>query len=245
MDARLLEETGLTRSEIMIYTALLERGSTKIGELVKDIGLHRSRVYDAMNRLAARGLVSYVIKNNVKHFEASDPEQLVSYIEEQKAKLEEKKNEVKRLIPELRKKIAPLRYHSEAHVFSGNEGFKAIRRDIIRQGKKLYLIGAVGKEDKALRYFFPSFDRERIKKKIKWKILYEHGVTGDITRRPLMETRFLPKEYSTPAVINVYSDRVVNVLWEGEEPTCFMIINKEIADSYRKWFNLLWKYSRQ
>ena len=58
-----------------------------------------------------------------------------------------------------------------------------------------------------------------------------------------METRFLSKEYSGPAVINIYADRVVNILWQGETPICFMIINKAIADSYRKWFDLLWKYS--
>ena len=56
-----------------------------------------------------------------------------------------------------------------------------------------------------------------------------------------METKFLPKEYSSPAVINIYGDKVVNVLWKEDNPICFMIINKDIADSYRKWFKLLWK----
>ena len=65
-----------------------------------------------------------------------------------------------------------------------------------------------------------------------------------ITKLQLMETRFLPKEYSSPAVINIYADRVVNVLWQGENPICFIIINKKIADSYKKWFDLIWKNSK-
>jgi hypothetical protein len=65
----------------------------------------------------------------------------------------------------------------------------------------------------------------------------------NIIKHPLMESKCLPKEYSSPAVINIYADRVVNVLWQGENPICFMLINKEIADAYRKWFDLMWKES--
>ena len=54
---------------------------------MKRVNLHRSRVYEAINRLTEKGLVSYVIKNNIKFFEATDPERLLSYIEEQKEKL--------------------------------------------------------------------------------------------------------------------------------------------------------------
>ena len=245
MDQKLLQEIGLANSEILVYTTLLKSGSVKVGELMKEISLHRSRVYEAINRLTEKGLVSYVIKNNVKYFEATDPERLVTYIEEQKEKLNQKEKSIKRIIPELKKQISPLKPHAEAHVLSGKEGFKTMRKDVLRQKQDLYLIGAVGKEGKFLKYFFPNFNNLRIKNKINWKILYDAEIKGKpITKLKLMETKFLPKEYSSPAVINIYADRVVNVLWQGENPICFMIINKEIADSYRKWFNLLWKYSK-
>ena len=244
MDLKLLQEIGLTNSETTVYSTLLKLGSIKVGDLMKKLTLHRSRVYEAINRLIEKGLVSYVIKNNVKFFQASDPERLLSYIEEQKEKLNEKEKSVKELLPELKKKISPIT-KAEAHVFEGKEGFKTIRKDVLKQKKTLYLIGAVGKEDIFLKYFFPNFNKLRIKNKIKWKILYDAEVKGKtITKLKLMESRFLPKEYSSPAVINIYADKVVNVLWQEENPVCFMIINKDIADSYRKWFELLWKYSK-
>ena len=58
------------------------------------------------------------------------------------------------------------------------------------------------------------------------------------------ETRFLPDELESPAVINIFGDRVVNVLWKNDEPICFLLINKEIADSYRKYFDYLWKQAK-
>jgi sugar-specific transcriptional regulator TrmB len=242
MEEKLLQEIGLTNSEINVYTTLLKSGSIKVGDLMKQVNLHRSRVYEAINRLTEKGLVSYIIKNNIKFFEATDPERLLSYIEEQKEKLNEKESKIQKIIPELRKQIPSSLPHAEAHVFAGKEGFKTIRKDVLKQKQDLYLIGAVGKEDKFLQYFFPNFNKLRIKNKIKWKILYDGEVKGKkITKLPLMETKFLPKEYSSPAVINIYGDKVVNVLWKEDNPLCFMIINKDIADSYRKWFELLWK----
>lgn len=242
MDEKLLQEIGLTNSEINVYTAMLKSGSIKVGDLMKQVNLHRSRVYEAINRLAEKGLVSYVIKNNIKFFEAADPERLLTYIEEQKERLDEKEKSIQKIIPELKKQIPSFLPHAEAHVFAGKEGFKTIRKDVLKQKQDLYLIGAVGKEDKFLKYFFPNFNKLRIKNKIRWKVLYDAEVKGKpITKLDLMETKFLPKEYSSPAVINIYSDRVVNVLWKEDNPICFMIINKEIADSYRKWFELLWK----
>ena len=241
MDSNLLKEMGLTNSEITVYTTLLNSGSVKVGVLMKKLTLHRSRVYEAINRLTDKGLVSYVIKNNIKYFEASDPDNLLIYIEEQKEKLNKKEKSIKKIIPELRKQ--PLRMpYAEAHVFAGKEGFKTIRKDVLKQKQDLYLIGAVGKENRFLKYFFPNFNKLRIKNNIKWKILFDYELKGKkITKLPLMEGRFLPKGYSSPAVINIYADRVVNVLWKGDTPMCFMIINKDIADSYRKWFGLLWK----
>jgi sugar-specific transcriptional regulator TrmB len=244
MNSSILGEIGLTNSEILVYTTLLRSGSIKVGELIKEISLHRSRVYEAINRLIDKGLVSYVIKNNVKYFEATDPERLVDYIDEQKEKLTEKKGMIKKIIPELRNQASPMKPHAEAHVYFGKDGFKTIRKDVLKQKQDLYIIGAVGKEDKFLKYFFPSFNLLRVKNGIKWNILFDPELKGKkITKLKLMETRFLPKDYATPATINIYGDRVVNVLWQGDNPVCFMVINKEIADSYRKWFELLWNFS--
>jgi sugar-specific transcriptional regulator TrmB len=244
MDMNLLKDIGLANSEIEVYSSLLTTGSIKVGDLMKKLALHRSRIYEAINRLTDKGLVSYVIKNNVKYFEAADPERLLIYIDEQKEKLKEKEKSIKKILPELKKQTNPLMPHSEAHVLYGREGFKTMRKDALKQKQTLYLIGAVGKEDRHLKYFFPNFDKLRIKDRIKFKILYDHEVKGrSITKLKLMEVKFLPKEYSSPSVINIYGDRVVNVLWKGDTPLCFMIINKDIADSYRKWFELLWRYS--
>ena len=60
MDEKLLQEIGLTNSEITVYLTLLKSGSVKVGNLMKQISLHRSRIYEAINKLTDKGVVSYV-----------------------------------------------------------------------------------------------------------------------------------------------------------------------------------------
>ena len=240
-----MENIGLTKSEIKIYTSLLKLGSSKSGKITKEVNLHRSRVYESLNRLLEKGLVSYVIKNGIKYFESTQPERLMSHVDEQKNILNEKEKKIKELIINIKREIGVTKPEAEASILVGIEGYKTMRNDVLKTGKDLYLIGGKGKEDRILKYFFPNFNKIRIKNKIKWFILFESNLKNkSITKMPLMECRFLPKGFTTPAVINVYGDRVVNVLWKGDYPLCFMVKNKDIADSYKQWFDILWRHSK-
>jgi len=57
--------------------------------------------------------------------------------------------------------------------------------------------------------------------------------------------KFLPPEYSSLGAIDVFGDRV-NILSNGkiggfgEDFSFTVIVNKDVADSFRKWFHLMW-----
>ena len=72
MDISILEDLGLTNAEIKTYLALLELGTTSAGNLIKKLSMHRAAVYDIIELLINKGLVSYIIKANRKYFEAQD-----------------------------------------------------------------------------------------------------------------------------------------------------------------------------
>ena len=62
--------------------------------------------------------------------------------------------------------------------------------------------------------------------------------------------RFLPEKYSSPTAVDVYGDRVVlyvsdNLDVPEEDITIFMMINKKLADSYRKWFEFMWSSAKK
>src|SRR3990167_5828378 len=94
MDLAKLEELGFTHNEALTYTALLGIGETTTGAIVKKTGLHRVLIYDALESLIRKGLASYVIKENIKYFQAADPQRLLDFIQE-------KEEQAKSIIPEL------------------------------------------------------------------------------------------------------------------------------------------------
>jgi len=244
MDFGFLQELGFTKNEVKIYSALLNLGSVTAGRITFESGLHRSRVYEGLNRLLEKGLVSSIKKGNVTLFEATDPEKIVDYLDEEKAKLDAKKKIVEKVLPELRefKKTKPT---AEARILQGVEGFKSMRRDVLKYaGKEHLLIGAIAREDEVMPLFFKQWNRERIKRRIKLRFLHKSLARGKpMTKLKLSESRFLPENIINPAVINIYGDRVVNVLWKDDYPLCFMMINKDIAEAYRNYFGILWKSS--
>ena len=95
MDPKLaLQEADLTGNEAKIYLALLELGSALAGEITKKSGINRTNVYDALDRLIEKGIVSYVITANRKYFEATNPERIISYLEEKENAIKDDRKSV-------------------------------------------------------------------------------------------------------------------------------------------------------
>ncbi|MDO8428637.1 MAG: helix-turn-helix domain-containing protein [Candidatus Diapherotrites archaeon] len=246
MNSEFLERIGLTHTESLVYLALFKLGACKAYDIIRETNLHKSRVYDSLDRLLEKGLIGSVMHEQVKHFAVLDPEHLLDFVEERKKELDGLRLEAKKKLPELvaLRELDSQKPFAEAQVLFGVEGFKSMRRDLLKHSKGEHLMmGAISREPKVMPVFFNWFERERIRQKIFQRILLQKGYDKPLPKKRLVEFRSLPSEITVPAVINVYGDRVVNVLWKKDYPLCFMLVNKDIADAYRSYFDLLWKTS--
>jgi len=235
MDTSNLEKLGLTRNESIIYISLLKLGSTSAQNLIKESELHRSRVYDALESLQRKGLVSHVIKDFKKYFQAVDPDQLLKYLEEQKEYLKE-------VLPKLNQIKGMKKEEINATIYKGKEGLKAIHSEMLKEGKDVRVLGAKGLIFSELKYFMPNFERERIKKKMHWICLWDkRSVEQERMKDSLVKGKTLPSGSDSNGVVNIFGDKVAIVLWKELYPTGFMIENKDIADAFRKWFDLILK----
>ena len=97
MNTATLENIGLTRNQAEVYLALLKLGSATAQQVIKESGLHRSPVYDALEKLQEQGLVSSVVKDFKQYFQAVSPKKLYSYLEEKKQELTEAMPELEKL----------------------------------------------------------------------------------------------------------------------------------------------------
>ena len=238
METSSLEQIGLTKNQSLVYISLLKLGSTTAQNIIKESGLHRSRVYDSLEKLEDLGLVSYVVKGFKKYFQAANPEKLLDYVEE-------KKEIVNRFLPELKKLEGMKKEVINASIYKGKEGIKTIHSEMLKEGKDVYVLGAKGMIFKELPYFIPHFEKERIKKKIKFTLIYDKKkikeFEKDVVKRKLFEGKSLPHGFESNSVVNIFGNKVAIVLWK-DYPSGFMIDNKDVADSFRKWFILIYNW---
>ena len=231
----ILQKLGLANSEASVYLALLELGPSLAGQISRKTGIHRRNIYDITERLIQKGLIGYIVKNNRRLFEAANPERL-------KEILKEKQRELEEALPNLTFLYQKTKEKQETNFYKGIEGLKTIFQEQLEgKNKEILILGASSSAFEVLPFYFKWYDKDRVKKKIKARIIASEKLSKKI---PLSEIRRLPEKYSNPLAINIYGDKVAIILWK-KPPLAIVIKEQEIADSYRKYFELMWKSARR
>ena len=239
-----LTKIGLTKNEIKVYTTLLKLGSALAGEITSYSGVHRRNVYDSIERLIEKGLVSFVVINNRKWFKAADPSRLLVVIDEQKNRLDISREEIEKLIPQLRT-LPNIKEKQDVLYFKGKEGIKTVYEGILAAGKSYIGYGPGIHIDSLLKNYFEHYVQRRIQSKIHLRMIWDEASRGKpYTKTPLMESKFIPNEMSSYTASRIYGDKVAIFLFSEEQPIAIVIENKTIAEGYRKYFEVMWKAAK-
>ena len=94
MALEILRKIGLSDGEIKVYSALLDLGPASVNSVHERTGIERRNIYDILNKLIERGLVSYMTENKRRTFQASHPSKIINYIEERKSELDNVKKDI-------------------------------------------------------------------------------------------------------------------------------------------------------
>ena len=243
-----LKQIGLTDGEIKVYLALLELGPSSITNIIKKSGISGSKAYEVLNRLTNKGLASSIIKNNVKHFEASSPNKILNYLNEKKEQIETEKTSIQKIIPNLILKQKSAK-ESKAKIFTGFEGLKTANEDILQTLKKgeEWLSMGLTEQPESWEIYFTKKQKEKAKKGIIHKHLINEKYISLYKLRkklPYTEFKFLPKEFEMPTSIEIYSDKIIIMILTPENPMAIMIKNKEVSKSFKKYFHAMWQIAK-
>ncbi|MBI5135309.1 hypothetical protein HZA86_03710 [Candidatus Uhrbacteria bacterium] len=243
MDSQLFEQLGLSPNEAKIYESLLQNRRVAVSTITLKSGVHRRNVYDALQRLIEKGLVYRIIGEGENRFEAVHPHKLMEVIKEKEHRLDT-------AMPELVKLFEKDASKESVAIYKGVEGFKNYMRDLVRVAQDTYFLGA-----KALWYspgvdrtYLDDFVRVSKQKKLKYKTLYDPRVPEKFPQALKNvggQYKILPRGYETTGVLDIFGDYVVtftsvDVANFGEDGTIVVMVNRELAESYRTWFNLIW-----
>ena len=80
MKLDVLKKVGISEGEIKVYSALLDTGKSPVNIIHEKVGMERRNIYDILNKLIERGLVTYITENKRRLFQVSHPNKIIEYI---------------------------------------------------------------------------------------------------------------------------------------------------------------------
>jgi sugar-specific transcriptional regulator TrmB len=229
-----LHEAGLTGNEAKVYNELLITGSISANNLSKRIGVDRSLTYTLLNNMVEKGLVKYIKKSGKKYFEASEPENLLNPIKEKEAL-------ISNLIPKLKSIQTSSHKAFDVSVYEGREGLRTVMKELIKQ-KKACGFGGTGR---AYDTFYESVHwmKEMEKKKFELRLIMPKKYAGHtFTKAKFANVKYLKIKSEVTTMIFEDQISIHSVL---DKPKVIVIKDKDIADSYRNHFEILWQQAKK
>ena len=238
MDTNALKELGISETEIKVYLALLDIGSGLAGEITKKSGVNRTNVYDALERLIEKGLVTFVITANRKVFEPVNPEKFQEI-------LKEKESNLKKILPDLKERFKTPKTKEIATIFKGKKGIKSAFDECLKEKRDIYVYGAQSKFADMFPAYQKNWNQRRTKQNTKIKMISTEKARKRKTTEglKLIKFRFLPKQYDFPSTVMISGEKVFTTTWTSP-PLCFMMKSKEAVKTHINFFELLWNISK-
>jgi len=235
-----LLKIGLTEGEAKVYLALSELGSSSVGPIVKKSGVAYSNIYDILHRLIEKGIVSFIIKNKTKYFQAASPSNLIQYLDKKQEQITKEKEALKKVLPEL-EKLQEIKPKQEAEIFIGTKGlrtaYEKLCRNLSKQDEVLFFNIYNEKYSEEMDLFYNSIvelvngikNRGICNKEYKksWFVKKSRHLTMRFTDLPL------------PGNIDIINDKILLVSWDK---TIFSVLihSQSLADNLRNYFNEMW-----
>lgn len=232
---------GLTQGEAKVYIALSELGSSTVGPIVKKAGIASSNVYDILNRLLEKGIVSYILQHKIKYFQAARPQTLFDFLKKKEDDIQEQKGELAKVIKDI-EQLQQLTTPQKAEIFFGARGLKAayekllVKKNTGSENVFFYIHKKEYAQKADLFYFSILSMYEKITKR---------GVVNEFARtspwfQHVKKIKFRYAHFPIPSNIDICNDAVLLVSW-GKEITAVLIQSADIAHNLRRYFNEVWK----
>ena len=249
MDLKILKEIGFTEGEIKVYFALLELGESSIGLISKKSRITPAKTYPILEKLKEKGLITSIIKSNITIFQLLNPKRILNFLDEKEEKIFKQKEEIKKILPKL-SKIQKKEVKQYATIYETFNGIKTLYDEILKnlyENKQNFISFTLGEEykNKEANLFFKNYDIKRKNLGIKTKILALESqrkyIELNYSKNNYIEFKYI--SHSLPTGIIVFENKVATLLW-GKNPMAFVINSEQNADSYRSFFNDLWKKAK-
>jgi len=215
---------------------------------LKRSGLNSGKIYEILESLKKKGLVSESIINKIKHYTAAPPSQILEYLNEQKEELERDEQTIKKAIPDLEKIREKKTKEIKANTYVGFRGIKTAVDEALENmesGEEILAMGVTEKKDKKFNEFWINWTNRRIKKRTKAKHIFSEQGEYFKEFKKMKHTEAKVLDGLTPVTIDIFGKNKVLILNYNEPVSCTMIYDENTATSFINFFYQLWKIAKK
>lgn len=228
----LLEELGFKKAEAELYLALHKHGASTVSELARTSGVARRSVYDTLDELRHKGVVSQITQNNSQVYRACTPETLHELYTQR--------------IKQLENELQNTTKHKEANtpkveLYTGRQGIKLILADILQTSNEHWSFGHLEHLGETMKYPILQFLKRKEEAGHKEKFLGEEK--KEFAKIKNGEYRVLPQKHMPPTPVIIYENSVALFI-ETENPYTIKITHPTVAESYRQYFKKYWNEAK-
>ncbi len=242
----ILRELDFEEKEINIYKKLVAKKQLCTAyQISKDTGIHRSTVYDTLDKLVRKGFVSTLVQNGKKHYQVNEAYKIISALKEKET-----------LILSLFQEIKNLKDDKEVSVelLEGVEGQRELFFSLFHLGKtgeikKVHVIGNGDVSTLGSRLYIKRLVSEwkklKISKQSEYKCIWNESFRGrDIVKQfnPGGEDRFL-RGLPSDVTVEIFGDYVAFPFTQ-DKPYVIRIKNKLVAETFEYYFKTLWELAK-
>jgi sugar-specific transcriptional regulator TrmB len=231
-----LIELGLSKTESIIYMSLLRTKDTSVVKISKETQLHRRTIYDNLNILINKGLVSFKIKDNSKFFEATNPDNFKVFLREKESILDS-------ILPNLTKKYERNEIQPKINIHLGINGAKLLIEKAIESRKNLFWVGGGAILFDKLGFSKNYYEKKlssvniktvqpKLKKTLNLQFIKEENI------------RYLPKEFASETGYLVFGENLIISIIQENQINSIEIISESCAKAFMNYFNLLWEQGK-
>lgn len=237
-----LKTLNLSDKEIQTYLACLELGECTVQELAEKSGVKRTSIYNFLDNLKSRGLISEAKKDFKNILIAEDPHTL---IENQKKIIREKENQINSLeeiLPQLMATFNKPGSKAKIQYFQGMKGLRKLYNDTLIPNSTLYGWIDIDPVVEVMGDWIWTYLKKRIEINMNYKVIAKAGKWQKGTKvnnsTQLRETKIV-KDIQFDTEIDIYANKVS--IYSFKPPYSGIIIEDiAIHNTMKSIWQLLW-----
>lgn len=249
MDPKILERFNLTKNESIVYLTLLKLGECKVSNIIKESNFRSGKIYQVLDSLTNKGIISCVDKNNVKYFYPYDPRKILEYIKLRKNALEQEESNFLQYLPQLKSIYDEKKDLCETKVYEGVEGVRSALFLLLEKTKKnsnILIYGANDDSQRDVVLLWRKYDEICQEKNIITKVIMSSMSEEGRASRKTKKNKYKSYKFlSGKDVSNFMIGGNVVLLIDFDKPNCIFIENTKHSEQFTKLFEVLWGVSKK